>query len=383
MLVNQKFKVLFLTTRTRELFPQSLVSIANVTALDVTDNAASAILQNIAPDWIICCSVPVEHRIAPILAILKSKGLPILGLGPSQTDMVDLVLSKFTPIHSMRSACHLLIMLSQSKAETEVKPEFPPLDFEDLIEVLERAVNLRVPGSHERALRIESLAAEMGRHLKLEKQELDDLVVSSRLREIGKIGVPDELLYTDLSTLPAERIRIYENYAALGAVILRTLPTLENVAQCIGLQLENVDGSGPCGMMLNRIPTGARILRVCVAYEQLEVANGPEHAAENLAQLWGKANAYFDSNVLTALDAVISRREFKPDADSCLIPLDALKPGMQLGQSLYDGNGFRMLAYGAEISAAKINAIVGYLKMTGQREIAVLTESVGKPHSVE
>ncbi|NUO20241.1 hypothetical protein HUU59_12420 [bacterium] len=382
-MVNQKFKVLFLTTRARELFPQSLVTIANVTALDVTDVAAAPILHNIAPDWIICCSVPVEHRIAPILAMLKAKGLPILGLGPTHTDMVDVVLSKFTPIHSMRSACHLLIMLSQTKAETKVKEEFPPLDLKDLIEILERAVNLRVPGSHERAIRIEALAEQVGRHLRLSKQELDDLMIAARLREIGKIGVPDELLYTDLSEMPPERIRIYENYAALGAVILRTLPSLEGVALCVGYQLENVDGTGPSGAMMNKIPIGARILRACIAFERLDAAEGTERAADNLTQLWSKANTHFDPNVLAALDATVSQREFKPDADSSLIPVDALRAGMQLGQSLYDSNGFRMLAYGAEISAAKIDAIVSYLKLTGQREIAVITESVGKPHSIE
>ena len=379
MISNQKFKVLYLSTRTRELFPQSLVAVASVKGLDVTDPAAGSILHNVSSDWIIACSVPVEYRIALVLNILKAKGIPILGLGPTPSDLADLVMSKFTPIHSMRSACHLLIMLSQSKPqEVPVVDASGVHDFEKMVAILERAVNLRVPGSHERARRVAWLAYQVGSQLKLSSHELGDLVVAARLREIGKIGVPDEVLFTDLNTLAPERIRIYENYAALGAVILRTLPELELVSQYIGYQLENLDGSGPSGILAGQTPLGARILRVCGAYERIEATNGLENAAESLVQMWSAANVHYDPNVLAALDAVVSRREFQPNTESILIPVNDLKPGMMLGQSIYDNNGFRMLAYGAEITAGKINAIISHLKLSGQAEIAVISESLAK-----
>ncbi len=94
--------------------------------------------------------------------------------------------------------------------------------------------------------------------------------------------------------------------------------------------------------------------------------------------MWGSANVYYDPNVLAGLDAVVSRREFQPNAESVLIPVNDLKPGMMLGQSIYDNNGFRMLAYGAEVTAGKINAIISHLKLSGQAEIAVISESLVK-----
>lgn len=371
MPASGKVITLFVATSHREVIPEGLRRASEVQMLVVSGPGDTELPDIVKSDWIACCRTPVDAAVATTLTSIRDKGMPILGIGVSQSTFTNLILSPESPQQVFISALGLLRSLPQHVISHD-SGALADLNIDDIITLFDRATNMRTPGSHERSDRVLWLVIQVARQLNLSNLELQELTAATRLREIGKIGLPDHLLYGDRAALPKEGTKFYENYAALGASILRSVPDLLQISGIVGYQLENVDGSGPSGMINSTIPTGARILRVCSAYERIEAKLGPENTAEILAGLWKDVNRFYDANILAALDSIVSKRELHDAAQGARITIDELRPGMILGQNVYSPVGVRMLAYGALVTAAKIRVLMEYLKENGQNSVIVL-----------
>jgi putative two-component system response regulator len=98
-----------------------------------------------------------------------------------------------------------------------------------------------------------------------------DLMAAAPLHDIGKIGIPDQILHKP-GKLTADETRAMQQHATIGANILRgsDLPLLDLAAEIAISHHENWDGTGyPHGLTGERIPLSGRIVAIADVFDAL------------------------------------------------------------------------------------------------------------------
>jgi HD-GYP domain-containing protein (c-di-GMP phosphodiesterase class II) len=117
--------------------------------------------------------------------------------------------------------------------------------------------------------RVAAIAGEIARHLGCGSQEVQRIVTAARMHDIGKIGVPDDLLHKGHDLTKEERAQV-ARHPEVGAAILMPIHTLRDVVPIVRHHHERVDGQGyPAGLRDAEIPFGARVLAVADALDAM------------------------------------------------------------------------------------------------------------------
>jgi putative two-component system response regulator len=118
--------------------------------------------------------------------------------------------------------------------------------------------------------RVSNLAMTMGRQMALSTTELEALRYGGALHDIGKIGVPDEII-NKLGPLNSEEWKIIKSHPDLGYKIC--LPLRKNLGSALDViryHHEKLDGSGyPDGLEGDEISTVVRIMAVVDIFDAL------------------------------------------------------------------------------------------------------------------
>jgi len=135
--------------------------------------------------------------------------------------------------------------------------------------VLLAILEARSPDTHDHCRRVASMAVTIGRQLGLTESQLDELGRAALLHDVGKIAMPPRLL-GDSQVLADDDIILLRQHVAIGAEMLRAIPTLAATAAIVEATHERMDGRGyPLGLSGETIPIGARIIAVADVYDAL------------------------------------------------------------------------------------------------------------------
>jgi len=118
------------------------------------------------------------------------------------------------------------------------------------------------------AERVASFCGMMADNLRLPDSEASALIRAAMLHDIGKVGLPIELLRHE-GPLDDHQMRLVRTHAERGADLLRALDTEDAVADTILYHHERADGSGYEGKTLDATPPAARILAVAETYDAM------------------------------------------------------------------------------------------------------------------
>jgi putative nucleotidyltransferase with HDIG domain len=144
----------------------------------------------------------------------------------------------------------------------------------------------------------------IGRTLSLSADDLEVLRLGALLHDIGKIGVPDDVLRKPGALTDAEFDAI-KQHPVLGARILRSVPFLARHIPIVELHHERPDGRGyPNGLRGDDIPLAARIVHVADAYDAMTSARayrGARPSGDALRELWRCAGTEFHAEIVGAL----------------------------------------------------------------------------------
>jgi putative nucleotidyltransferase with HDIG domain len=175
--------------------------------------------------------------------------------------------------------------------------------------VIADAVELQDPYTADHANEVAELAVCVGQRMGVTGAELDRLRYGALLHDVGKIGVPGELLRKPGPLSPNERVRM-DAHTAIGARMLERIPFLAPVAPLVRSAHERFDGRGyPDGLAGAEIPRGAMIIATCDAFHAMtsdrpyRKAMGREPA---IAELRAGAGTQFDPDVVRALIAELT-----------------------------------------------------------------------------
>ncbi|MGE0028459.1 MAG: HD domain-containing phosphohydrolase [Thermoleophilia bacterium] len=178
------------------------------------------------------------------------------------------------------------------------------------VRALALTVDARDPHTHEHSERVADLAVAIARDLGWPDPQAAMLHEAALVHDIGKIGVPDEVLLKPGPLTPQERALI-EAHAAAGARIVAGALTEEQVGW-IRWHHERVDGTGyPDGLTEAAIPEGARILAVADAFDAMTAARSYRRrldADDALDECRASAGTQFWSPAVEALARVAPDR---------------------------------------------------------------------------
>ncbi len=117
--------------------------------------------------------------------------------------------------------------------------------------------------------RLSDLCMALGKKLKLSNDRLDSLKHAALLHDIGKIGVPEDIL-NKKGRLNETEWKIVKSHVEMGFELVRGIAPLRYTANIIAQHHENWNGSGyPNGFKGEDILLEARILSVVDAYDAM------------------------------------------------------------------------------------------------------------------
>jgi PAS domain S-box-containing protein len=147
------------------------------------------------------------------------------------------------------------------------------------------------------------IAAELG----LSRRFQEDILSFAPLHDIGKVGIPDEILLAPRK-LTEQEFELMKRHAELGYDLLKDKPTMEVAAEIAYGHHEHWNGAGyPRGVSGDDIPIEARIVSVCDVYDALRSTRPYKrawtHAAAREA-ITRARGSQFDPGVVDAFLAV-------------------------------------------------------------------------------
>lgn len=174
------------------------------------------------------------------------------------------------------------------------------------LRALARAVDVKDPSTARHAERVAAVAVRLGSQLGWSQDRLILLEEAALLHDVGKIGIPDNLLLKPERLTPDER-REVEMHARLGAEIVSDVLRPEQVTWVRGHH-ERWDGLGyPDGLSGTVIPDGARILAVADAWDAMtsvRVYGVPRTPVAALTEVRSCSDSQFDPQVAQALQCL-------------------------------------------------------------------------------
>jgi diguanylate cyclase (GGDEF)-like protein len=172
------------------------------------------------------------------------------------------------------------------------------------INVLLRSIHERDPEWAQRLVSTADLAGAVCQQLNVPAVEAARIRQAAQLHDIGKVGIPEELLRKPLPLTPQEWDFI-EQAPAIGERIVSSAPALTPVAPLVRSAREHYDGTGyPDHLAGDDIPLGARIIAACAALAGMTADRPyPDQltTATALDILGRAAGTQFDPQVVAAL----------------------------------------------------------------------------------
>ncbi len=182
------------------------------------------------------------------------------------------------------------------------------LAYDSTLEGWARALELRDAETEGHSRRVVELAERLGRGMSLSDYDLMQLHRGALLHDIGKVGIPDEILRKPGPLTPDEW-QIMQRHPTYAFELLSPIKFLQPALDVPYCHHERWDGSGyPRGLKGDQIPLPARIFALVDVWDAL-LSDRPYRKAWTVervrAYIRGQSGIEFDPRVVQAFEALI------------------------------------------------------------------------------
>lgn len=145
--------------------------------------------------------------------------------------------------------------------------------------------------------RLKEIMLKFAKYINLPASKLTNLQLLAQFHDIGKIGIPDRILFKPHSLSSKEKVEM-QRHSEIGYRIALSLPDLQPIADLILKHHERWDGKGyPLGIKEDKIPIDCRILAIVDAFDAM-TSDRPYRKAMTI----GAAMTELKSNIGTQFD---------------------------------------------------------------------------------
>jgi response regulator RpfG family c-di-GMP phosphodiesterase len=191
--------------------------------------------------------------------------------------------------------------------------------------------------------------------------------VAAMLSQIGCVTLPPqtaEKLYRGEPLTGAEQA-MTSRLPAVGEQLLGSIPRLEAVREILAYEDKHFDGGGlpATGLHGERIPLGARMLKVVLDFDKLEAEGMSLELA--IDTLRGRAG-WYDTRIVEAFAEMLGGA--KHTAHVREVRLREVRPGMVFVEDVVSGTGVLLIARGQEVTVGLLERIHNFSNHIGVRE---------------
>ena len=203
-----------------------------------------------------------KTQLIPLLILTSIQGIEneITGLASGADEFL------LKPLHPAVVRTRIQAMLRNKRAIDSLE------EAETILFALAQSVEQRDKYTGGHCQRLAMYSVSLGEMLGLSQAQLKALQCGGYLHDIGKICVPDSVLY-HAGPLSEQQWEIMRSHTVIGENICRPMKSLSLVLPIIRSHHERWDGSGyPDGLKEEEIPQLARILQLADIYDALTTA---------------------------------------------------------------------------------------------------------------
>ncbi len=208
--------------------------------------------------------------------------------------------------------CSLVALAAGASRELERRRRESQSTFVATLRLMAETVDLRDPYTAGHSARVAVYSRQLATAMKLSREQIDTVENGALLHDIGKIAIPDSVLFKPAALDPGER-KIIGTHPVVGAKLLANVPAMNEIVPCIMHHHERIDGRGyPDGLGGDAIPLGARIIAVADTFDAMTTdrpyrrALDLERAATELRRV---AGTQLDAAVVATFLDLLARGE--------------------------------------------------------------------------
>ncbi len=132
-----------------------------------------------------------------------------------------------------------------------------------------RAIDAKDPYTNGHSVRVAEYSREIAKRMGMSEDEQEHIYYIALMHDIGKIGIPDEILKKPGSLTEEER-QVIQTHVTIGGDILKDFTALDGISRGARYHHERYDGNGYCEKKQGKdIPLVARIIGVADTYDAM------------------------------------------------------------------------------------------------------------------
>jgi HD-GYP domain-containing protein (c-di-GMP phosphodiesterase class II) len=274
---------------------QVVISIQDLTATDTSLSRSPLIVNESFVSYI---GVPLisKGQVKGVLEVFHRSMLK------TDADWLDFLESLATEAAIVLDNISMLNDLQESNLEME-------LAYKNTLEGWSRALELRDVETEGHSQRVTGLTLGLARYLGIKGDALKYVQWGALLHDIGKMGIPDQLLLKE-GPLTLDEMQIMQQHPGHGYKLLSSIPFLRPALDIPYSHHEKWDGTGyPRGLRGEEIPLAARIFAVVDVWDAL-ISDRPYRKAWSreraLNYIKNQSDKHFDPRIVEAfLDYIL------------------------------------------------------------------------------
>ena len=212
---------------------------------------------------------PIKEYMARFYSPTFMARFPIVFMGIAAFTIIAMIQYHKSALFEIRYAERLNAEVEkQTRKATERAERLERLS-DEMVETLASAIDAKDRYTNGHSFRVMEYSVALAKQLGMDEANIKELHREALLHDIGKIGIPDNVLNKPGKLTPDE-FGIIKSHTTIGGMILSKYEDLENAATVAVQHHERFDGSGyPEGLKGDGISRNARIVSVADAYDAM------------------------------------------------------------------------------------------------------------------
>ena len=184
--------------------------------------------------------------------------------------------------------------------------------YDTTLEGWARALELRDKETEGHSRRVTEITLKIARSMKISEEEIEHIRRGALLHDIGKMGIPDEILHKP-GKLTNEERKVVNEHPDTAYKLLTPIPFLKKALEIPYSHHERWDGTGyPQGLQGDQIPLAARIFAIADVWDALS-SNRPYNQAwlreKVISHIVEQSGRHFDPVIVNIFLGLVEKGE--------------------------------------------------------------------------